>query len=277
MEDLIKIFELHPEEAEQISISPDDPHQHDFEELLIGTEGILEHFIDFKTEQIEAPYISFVSKGKVHRVIPKTLDGKCHVWGIRFKSEFIAETTFHLYSFFNNNANIAVRGGRCFDRLVKICQMIKDELNQSKPDLRVVRHLLSALFIMIESDQHNELEKSTDTTKNSTFSNFLRLLEENFKRDQGVEFYAEKLFMTSRNLNQITQKMVQQSVSEIIETRKLLEAKNLLTSTDKSIAEIAFEIGYNEKSYFSKVFKKKSGQTPSEFREETLLSEASWA
>ena len=74
--------------------------------------------------------------------------------------------------------------------------------------------------------------------------------------------------MSSRNLNLICQKIMNQSVSEIIETRKLTEAKNLLASTNKSISEIGFELGYNEKSYFSNVFKKKSGQTPSEFRDE---------
>jgi len=74
--------------------------------------------------------------------------------------------------------------------------------------------------------------------------------------------------MTSRNLNLICHNILQQSVSEIIETRKLIEAKNLLISSDKTISEISFEIGYNEKSYFTNVFRKKSGQTPSEFREE---------
>jgi len=59
-----------------------------------------------------------------------------------------------------------------------------------------------------------------------------------------------------------------QSVSEIIEIRKLTVAKNLLASTNKSVSEIGFELGYNEKSYFSNVSKKKSGQTPSEFRDE---------
>jgi AraC-like DNA-binding protein len=74
--------------------------------------------------------------------------------------------------------------------------------------------------------------------------------------------------MTSRNLNLICHNILQQSVSEIIETRKLIEAKNLLISTDKAISEISYELGYNEKSYFANVFRKKSGQTPSEFREE---------
>lgn len=72
MENLIKIFEVFREEAVKIASAPDDPHNHDFEELLIGTEGGLEHFIDFKSEVIEAPYISFVTKGKVHRLIPRS-------------------------------------------------------------------------------------------------------------------------------------------------------------------------------------------------------------
>jgi AraC-like DNA-binding protein len=96
----------------------------------------------------------------------------------------------------------------------------------------------------------------------------MKILEENYRRPLGVEFYAEKLFMSARNLNLICQNIMNQSVSEMIETRKLTEAKNLLTTTQKSISEIGFELGYNEKSYFSNVFKKKTGQTPTEFREE---------
>ena len=74
--------------------------------------------------------------------------------------------------------------------------------------------------------------------------------------------------MSSRNLNLITKNILHQSVSEIIETRKLIEAKNLLVSTDKTVAEIGFDLGYNEKSYFTSVFKRRSGVTPTEFREE---------
>jgi AraC-like DNA-binding protein len=73
--------------------------------------------------------------------------------------------------------------------------------------------------------------------------------------------------MSARNLNLICHNILQKSVSEIIETRKLIEAKNLLISTDKTISEIGFELGYNEKAYFTTVFKKKSGMTPSEFRD----------
>ncbi|MEC8832084.1 MAG: AraC family transcriptional regulator, partial [Bacteroidota bacterium] len=99
-------------------------------------------------------------------------------------------------------------------------------------------------------------------------THFLHILEENFRRNVKISFYAEKLFMSERNLNIVCQEVMQQSAGEIIETRKLNEAKNLLINSNKTIAEIGFEIGYNEKAYFSKVFKRKTGYTPTSFRKE---------
>lgn len=265
-----KIFRLLPEDAERIAVSVNEPHVHEYEELLIGVEGRLEHFIDFESTTLEAPFVSFITKGKVHRVVPRQKDGKCDMWGIRFKSEFIPETTFHLYAYFHHNANIALPPDRCFYRISAICRMMYDEMQENSPDYSVVRHLLSALFTMIEAERKKLLPDNLQRirTQSTTFKNFLAILEENFRRPEGVEFYAEKLFMSSRNLNIICQSILQQSVSEIIETRKLTEAKNLLLTTGKSISEIGYELGYNEKSYFTSVFKRKAGQTPTEFRNE---------
>jgi AraC family transcriptional regulator, transcriptional activator of pobA len=267
---LFQIFNINAEEAKKIAAAPNEPHHHDFEELIIAIEGRIEHFIDFKSYAYDAPFVSFVTKGKVHRLVPCTLHDDCNMWVLRFKSEFIPETTFQLYSFYHDHANIRMQTGNCFNRLVTLCEMIHLEMQQSLPDFGVVRHLLSALFTMIESErrkQHPE-ENPMSGTQNITFKNFLKILEENFRRPEGVDYYAEKLFMSARNLNLICQNILQKSVSEIIETRKLIEAKNLLINSDKPIAEIGYDLGYNEKAYFTNVFKKKAGQTPSEFREE---------
>ncbi|MCC7466406.1 MAG: helix-turn-helix domain-containing protein [Saprospiraceae bacterium] len=265
-----QIFLLTEDDVAKIAAAPDGPHHHDYEELIVGMKGRLEHFIDFKSTTILAPFVSFVTRGKIHRVLPGTENGVCRMWVLRFKSEFIAETTFQLYSRYHDHANVALQPGSCFDRLVTLCEIIDGEMQQPTPDLAVVRHLLSALFTMIESERRKTEpdETGNHSTQNITFKNFLDILEENFRRPEGVEFYAEKLFMSPRNLNLICKQILQKSVSEIIETRKLIEAKNLLTTTDKPIAEIGFDLGYNEKAYFTAVFKKKSGQTPTEFREE---------
>jgi len=270
MTETFKIFQLFPEDVDRIQASENEPHTHDYEELLIGVEGKLEHFIDFESTKMDAPFVSFVTKGKVHRVIPYLKDGKCNIWAIRFKSEFIPETTFQLYAYYHNNANIPLPAGRCFQRMETICVLLQEESLEPNPDYSIIRHLLSALFTMVEAHR-KKLEPDQSQlvkTQSSTFKTFLLTLEENFRRPEGVDFYAEKLFMSSRNLNIICHNIMQLSVSELIETRKLIEAKNLLIATDKSIAEIGFELGYNEKSYFTSVFKRKAGMTPSEFRKE---------
>jgi AraC-like DNA-binding protein len=270
MDHLIHIFKLSKEEAKKIAESPDEPHIHDFEELIVGMEGELEHFIDFKSEKFISPFVSFVTKGKVHRVIPVIKDDKFSIWVIEFKSEFMPETTFQLYSYYHDHANLQLQKGEKFNRMVTLCEMMHSEAQENTPDFAVIRLLLSTLFTMIESERKKIQydEKRLYSTQNITFKNFLKILEENFRRPEGVEFYAEKLFMSARNLNLICHNILQKSVSEILETRKLIEAKNLLISTDKTVSEIGFELGFNEKAYFTTVFKKKSGQTPTEFRQE---------
>jgi AraC-like DNA-binding protein len=122
---------------------------------------------------------------------------------------------------------------------------------------------------MVESERKGNLtmEGSSKVSQMAAFTNFLRILEENFRRDEGVTFYAEKMNMSERNLNLICKNNFQKSVSEIIDTRKLIEAKNLLMHTEKTVSEIGYELGYNEKSYFSRVFRNKISVTPTEFRE----------
>ncbi len=276
MTETFHIFQIDAVEAKKIIASKNEPHHHNFEELLIGTEGQLEHFIDFKSTVLRAPFVSFVTRGKVHRVQPIVENGKCRMWGIRFKSEFIPETTFQLYSLYHENASIEFPSGKCFVRLTTLCEIMQDEMQQAAPDYAIIRQLLGTLFTMIESERRKLIPSEEGELKSQsiTFKNFLKILEENFRRNVGVEFYAEKLFMSARNLNLICHHILQQSVSEIIETRKLIEAKNLLSSTDMPVSEIGFELGYNEKAYFTNVFKKKTGQTPTAFRKEikTLIS-----
>ncbi|MCR4031394.1 MULTISPECIES: helix-turn-helix domain-containing protein [Flavobacterium] len=270
MTEIFKVFRITASESEKIMQSVNEPHSHNFEELIIGNKGQLEHFIDFNSKVIDAPFISFVTQGKIHRAKPLVKDGECDIWVLRFKSEFIAETTFSLYASFHDKANISMQSNQCFEKLDILCKMIYDEYIQEAPDLAVIRQLLSALFTIIESERR-KMNLDNDESKkiqSSTFKSFLRLLEDHYKESKDVNFYAEKLFMTSRNLNNICQSILQQSVSEIIETRKLTEAKNLLMTTDKNVAEIGYELGFNEKTYFTHAFKRKAGLTPTEFRDE---------
>ncbi|MDT3387303.1 MAG: AraC family transcriptional regulator [Bacteroidota bacterium] len=270
MEELFRIYKFGVDDAAREAAEPADPHVHEFEELLIGLEGQIEHYIDFRTETVDAPYVSFITEGKIHQLKHLAKDGRCDIWVILFKKDFIAETAFQLYSSFHDNANMYLKLHGSVTRLDTLCSMMFDEYSREDADGAVVKHLLTTLISMIESDKRS-ISKDPEgniNLQNKIFRDFLQILEKHFREPRSVEYYAEKLFMSSRNLNMICQRVMHQSVSEIVETRKLLEAKNLLVTTDKSIADIGYVLGFNEKTYFTHVFKKKAGLSPSTFRKE---------
>lgn len=272
MEQLFGIIRFSEEKARRMGRFIVEPHSHEHEELVICKSGVVEHFIDFEQSRLTAPLILFISKGKQHaaRVYEDAQNRYPEGWILQFKSSLIPESRFQLYSDYHNYANLELSQGELFDRICVITRMIEDENAKGGADYAVIRSLLSTLFVLIESERKKNMteNESVEKNRNTTFKAFLRILEANFNRDVSVDFYAEKLNMSSRNLNLICRTILQRSVSEIVETRKLTEAKNLLIHTDKTIAEIAYELGYNENAYFTKVFKKKAGIPPTEFRKE---------
>lgn len=273
MDKLFHIYEVTAEIVKTILSDPAEAHWHDFEEVILVTEGGLEHFIDFKLETVNAPGVCYVPAQKTHRLLPQT---DLRAWVINYKAEFIPGSPMTIFSHFFTSATIPICSGFCTERYVALCRIIHDEYITERPDLSIIRHLLQSLLAMLNADRNRNLpaEPEVKTNQTDAFNAFLKLVETHFREDEGVSFYAAKLNMTERNLNLICRNNIQKSVSELIETRKLIEAKNLLLHSEKTISEIGYELGYNEKSYFTRVFHTKMGITPSRFREQTraLLS-----
>lgn len=268
MDKLFHMFEITGELVRDIMSKPDDVHFHDYEELIIVTEGSLEHYIDFQLETVKAPFASYISLGKMHKIVPHE---DFRGWVINYQNEFIPDSKLNFYSNFFNSANIPISAEGCTKSFINLCNIINVEYNRDNPDLTTIRHLTLGLISMVEAERKRNMpvENKIKTTQIITFNNFLKILEENYRRDEGVSFYAEKMNMSERNLNIICKNNFQKSVSEIIETRKLIEAKNQLIHSDKSVSEIGYDLGYNEKSYFTRVFHNKLSVTPTQFREIT--------
>ena len=100
------------------------------------------------------------------------------------------------------------------------------------------------------------LEKLLLTEK--IIKNFNLLIDRYFNTESSVHFYADKLNITPNYLNILSQRYLKIPAGDVIKERTILEAKRLLTSTDLSIKEIAYQLGFNDNTYFTKVFKKYS-------------------
>ncbi len=261
------IDKISKELVDSIRMNPSEPHRHDHEELIIVTHGNPTHHIDFTAEVIEPPVIVYISHGKVHSFIP---DEHTRGWLIRYSSEFIPSSGFNFYSGFLDVIRCRLDVDFCTTTMNDLCEIILRESQQVTVDFPMIRHLLNAILSKLEAASKKQYLNSS-AFRNSqmiTFNNFLKILEYNYKRPAGVEFYADKLNMSARNLNLISRSVFGKSITEIIETRKLIEARQLLLNSEKTVSEIGFELGYNEKSYFSRVFHKKTGTTPTGFRKQ---------
>ena len=259
------IQKISHELVEMIMMNPSEPHRHDHEELIIVTHGHPSHLIDFTAELLNPPVIVYVAQGKVHSFIP---DENTRGWVIRYTNDFIPQSSFNFYSGFSDDINYRLDVDFCSATLNDLCEIMIRESSLEPPDYTLISHLLNAVLSKLESATKKQfLDKNVSgNAQFITFNNFLKILEYNYKRPAGVEFYAEKLNMSARNLNLISQSVFGKTITEIIETRKLIEARQMLLGSKKTVSEIGFELGYNENSYFSRVFRKKTGVTPTRFR-----------
>lgn len=95
---------------------------------------------------------------------------------------------------------------------------------------------------------------------------FMTLVRQNFKHERFLEFYANRLEITSKHLSRTIKAQTGVSAVEWIERFIVLEAKVLLKSSNLNIQQISDELHFPSQSFFGKYFKKKTGMSPKEFR-----------
>ncbi|WP_460220565.1 helix-turn-helix domain-containing protein [Psychroserpens sp. MEBiC05023] len=131
----------------------------------------------------------------------------------------------------------------------------------------MARFIIKTTRLLKSSTDHNITLKST----NDTLRHFNLLVETHYKKEHSVSFYAEKLNKSPKTLSNSFAKYGK-SPLQIIHDRIVLEAKRQLLYTDKSSKEIAYDIGFDDASHLSRLFKKQTAVTPSEFKKNSKTS-----
>jgi AraC family transcriptional activator of pobA len=94
-----------------------------------------------------------------------------------------------------------------------------------------------------------------------------RLIDEYFRKERLISFYAEKLAMTADRLNDHVKRATGVTAGHLIRQRVLTEAKRQLVFTNQPIHEIAYDLAFSDPSHFTRFFRKQTGATPQAFRE----------
>jgi AraC-like DNA-binding protein len=117
-----------------------------------------------------------------------------------------------------------------------------------------------------ELNESRKVESPSSARMNQLFERFLALVTEYHNTERGMAFYAEKLCLTPKYLSKLVKEASGQSGPAWIDSFVILEAKNLLKYSDKTIKEIVYTLHFPNQSVFYKFFKAHTGMTPSEYR-----------
>lgn len=128
--------------------------------------------------------------------------------------------------------------------------------------------LKTCLSIFTSLFEKEILQRTVQTRPSAITSQFRKLLSQHFKTVKSPSEYAGMLSITSPYLNEVVKETSGQPVSHWIQNEVTMEAKRLLYYTDLSIKEIAFGLGYDDHAYFCRLFRKVTGKSAGQFREE---------
>ena len=124
----------------------------------------------------------------------------------------------------------------------------------------------SALLLLVRLHAARRFADQSGRSDFELFSRFRAEVEQHYKEQWQVGQYAEALRATPTRINRLCLKLSGKSAFGIAQDRLMLEACRKLTYLPASIASIAYELGFQDPAYFSRLFKKRMGLTPKAFR-----------
>ena len=160
---------------------------------------------------------------------------------------------------FDNDARQRVRKG--FEILNQI-------LHIDKTDTEILLAYLNALLVELNSAYFKNTEPINILNTNlSKFIEFKLVVETHLTEQPSINTIAEKLALTTNSLYRIVKEYSGISPKDFLTNRLMIEAQRKLHYSNLSVKELAYELGFNDPDYFSRLFKKCTGKSVSEVLE----------
>lgn len=223
--------------------------------------------VDFSEVNISGPALYYILPGQVHHVLAaENING----W-------FIAADTMlvpaHYREVFENR--IAVQqpyalSDEQHQQLLITAKLLHQHFNSDteQPFYVQLLHSLLNSFIGLTAAGYCKGSEAAETATRpyQITQQFKKLLKQNFVKYKSPSWYAGQLMISESYLNEALKKTSGSSVTYWINNEVLLEARRLLYFSELNVKEIAHAVGYEDHTYFSRIFKINVGKTPLAFR-----------
>lgn len=132
-------------------------------------------------------------------------------------------------------------------------------------------HTIMAFFFRSASKYYEQFRKRlAPTVQNRIADRFIRLVQEHFRKERFLDFYAARLDITPKHLSRTIKLQTGASAVDWINRFVILEAKVMLRSSNLNVQQIAEELNFPSQSFFGKYFKKATGVSPKDYRNSFL-------
>lgn len=159
------------------------------------------------------------------------------------------------------------------DRLLQLYLDMQREIHRPEQDQHILRAMLYEALMLLNRArfiEDNKKEEGADinvaVNHNQYIDSFRSLVEEHYKEEHGVSFYADRLFITTNYLNKLVRSSLGVSTKQYILGRIMQEACNLLHYTSLSMQDIAAQLHFETATYFTRIFYNYKKQTPLNYR-----------
>ncbi|WP_343691217.1 AraC family transcriptional regulator [Chitinophaga sp.] len=252
-------------------VQPEDlkePHRRKHFSITLVLSGETTQYIDFEKYTVKGPAVVMLYPDQVHQ---HTGDSLCEVVNIIFSQEFLVNETGLgspiCWGCVCGTPVIELTDTQIRD-LMGFARLMLKEMESSQP-LRelIIRNLLHSLIAAISRlPQRDIAAMQTDTLPNRIVRQFDELSDVHYKDKTQVAHYADMLYVTPGHLNDTIKAVLGKTAKQIIDEKRITEAKRLLFYGEHTIKEIAWELKFEDDGYFNRFFKKHTGFTPATFQ-----------
>ncbi|EGV43365.1 AraC family transcriptional regulator [Bizionia argentinensis JUB59] len=272
-DDSITQFFIHSFKENDISLNlPLPPHKKTVNDFVFITNGSMTRSLGIELFQLKKHDFLFTPENSITTTefISSDLEGfYCH-----FSDDFIGTnpiiSTFQTQLNRQNYIQVSQEAASNISFLLTRIDQLYKSRKSNPNNCRLIPIYLSTVI----ADLVLTLKKQATVIPryNRVFFNFQNLVHKQFKQNLPVKEYAAQLNMTPNHLNKRVKQENGKTASEVIREITMLEAKVLLLQSTMQIKEISRELGFNDDSYFSRLFKIETNYTPSNYRKMIDLS-----
>lgn len=252
---------------------PNEPRRMNFILFGLCLRGKAQYSIDTQEQLLKPGDMLIVSDRHVldNFMASPDIEGQCIVISTKFFYEVIRDMSdlSSLMLFAKSHPVVSLTQDE-IDIFLDYFQFIKRKINEKGNHFR--KRVTGALLLAMFCDLSNaiyRLQQSSDqrrTRPEAIFTQFIKLVEENFRQERRVSWYAEKLCITPKYLSENVKQISKRTPNEWIDKYVVLEIRLMLKNSTKSIKEISDDLHFPNQSFLGKYFKEHVGVSPLAYR-----------